>query len=283
MKTVPGLYFLGLIVLLTACNTPRYMYSPAAQNVPVLVKAGDSKLGANYSSDLSGNPFTTTSGEVDHNKSEGYDLQGAVAITDHFAIQAQYFKRNESNHNQDIYYDSSSVRYKRELTEFGIGFFRSMHRRDKIMFQVFAGVGKGRFSFTDIGKDQNSLTYHRFHQADVLKLYIQPAFQFRIRDNFALAISTRFSTLKFSHIKTDYSQTELDDYRLDRLEPDFHSFWEPCFTNTFGFNKLPGVKFEYQFGTSVRVSDREINYRSFNFSAGVMLDIPKLFKPTSAD
>ena len=283
MKTVTGLYFLATIVLLTACYTPRYMYSPAAQNVPVLVKAGDSKLAANYSSDLSDNPFITTSGEVDHNKSEGYDLQGAVAITDHFAIQGQYFRRNETTHNKDIYYDSSAVRYKRELTEFGIGYFRSMHRRDKIMFQVFAGVGKGHFSFIDIGKDQNSVIYHRFHQADVLKIYIQPAFQFRIRDNFALAISTRFSTLKFSHIKTDYSQTELDDYHLDRLEPDFHSFWEPCFTNTFGFNKLPGVKFEYQFGTSVRVSERVINYRSFNFSAGVMLDIPRLFKSSSAD
>ncbi|MEO7767756.1 MAG: hypothetical protein ABIS01_10030, partial [Ferruginibacter sp.] len=73
-------------VAFVCCNTPRYMYSPSAQNVPVLVKKGDSKVSANYSSDLSGNPFTSSPGTSNKKKSSGFDLQGAVAITDNFAI-----------------------------------------------------------------------------------------------------------------------------------------------------------------------------------------------------
>ncbi|MCW3089099.1 MAG: hypothetical protein JWP81_168 [Ferruginibacter sp.] len=272
--------FLAVIsVLLLSCNTPRYMYSPSAQNVPVLVKNGDSKLAANYSSDLSGYPFTSTSPAGETKKSNGFDLQGAVAITDHFAIQANYFNRTERNGgNDDNYLDSTVINYKRKLTEFGIGYLKSMHRHDKVMFQVFGGAGKGNFRFTDRGKDQNNIYLLRSHEADVLKVYVQPAFLFRIRENFSMSVSTRFSFINFSNIKTDYTQTELESYQLNDLPLGYRVFFEPAFTNTFGFNKLPGVKFEYQFLTALQISDRTIDYRSFNFSLGILLDIPKMFK-----
>ncbi|MEI9958043.1 MAG: hypothetical protein WDM90_17465 [Ferruginibacter sp.] len=42
-------------LLLFSCYTPRYVYSPSAHNVPVLLKKGDSKIAANYSANLAGN------------------------------------------------------------------------------------------------------------------------------------------------------------------------------------------------------------------------------------
>ncbi len=270
-------------ILISSCYTPRYMYSPAAHNVPVLVKQGDSKLAANYSSDLSGNPFTSTDGARERKKSEGYDLQGAVAVTNHFAIQANYFNRTERNKGDEGNLDNSVINYRRKLTEFGLGYFSSIHRRDKVMFQVFAGAGKGHFKFTDVGNDLNSIPYTRFHQADIIKFYVQPAFTFRVRDNFALSVSSRHSFINFSNIRTDYSPLELQDYQLEDLEFGYRAFWEPGFTNTIGFNKLPGLKLEYQLSTALLVSQRTIDYRSFNFSLGLVLDIPKLFAPVPGE
>ena len=77
------------VLLCTSCYTPRYMYSPAAQNVPVLVTKGDSKLSAAISTNLSKKHVTNnTPGE---SKNRGFDLQAAYALTHHFAVAANYF------------------------------------------------------------------------------------------------------------------------------------------------------------------------------------------------
>ncbi|MBC7889160.1 MAG: hypothetical protein H7Z13_14890 [Ferruginibacter sp.] len=279
MKVRTGCFWAIISIFFVSCYTPHYMYSPPAQNIPVLVKKGDSKLSANYSSDLSGNPFNSGSSGGNKKNSKGFDIQGAVAITNHFAIQANYFNRTERNSGGGNNADSAVISYKRNLTEFGIGYFKSVHRRDKVMFQLFGGVGKGTFSFIDRGKNRNGFLFINNHEADVFKVYIQPAFLFRIRDNFSMSVSSRLSIISYSHIKTDYTETELYDYKLSDLSNGAYGFWEPAFTNTFGFDKLPGLKFEYQLSTALLLSERRIDYRSFNFSLGILLDIPKLFQP----
>ena len=75
--------FAGL--LLSSCYTPRYVYSPSAHNVPLFSKKNDSKIAANYSSNLS-----LANSSENENDSYGFDLQGAYAISDHWALQANY-------------------------------------------------------------------------------------------------------------------------------------------------------------------------------------------------
>lgn len=277
-------YFLVMgSLLFMSCSTPRYMYSPSAHNVPVLVKKGDSKLSAMYSTNLS---QKTTDNEGSHeSKNRGFDLQGAVAVTDNFAIQANYFSRRESNNGNedDGRPDSSFLNYKRNLTEIGVGYFKPLNSRNLVLFQVFGGIGKGRFSFTDNGKDINYNSYTKNHQADITKFYIQPAMIFRTRGSFAGSISTRLSIIKYSNIKTDYSASELTDYNLDSLSNGARTFWEPAITNSFGFKKLPGIRIEYQFGTTILLSRRTIDYRSFNFSLALVFDIPKLLRGTGGE
>ncbi|MEO6721729.1 MAG: hypothetical protein ABIN67_15275 [Ferruginibacter sp.] len=278
MKNTTRLFSALLSLSLFSCYAPRYMYSPSASNVPVLVKQGDSKVAAYYSTDLSA-PFSTNNSGKD--KSNGLELQGAVAITNGFAIQANYMTRSERNGSNDNNSDKTVINYKRSLAEFGIGYFKAIGRGDKVLFQVFGGAGKGEFSFIDNGQDANGIFGIHHHQADVFKVYFQPAFIFRPKETFALSVSSRFSIINFRNIKTDYTDADLGNYLLSDLPHGSRTFWEPAFTNTIGFAKAPGFKLEYQVLFSVQVDDRNIDYRSVNFALGIVLDIPKLFKPVS--
>jgi hypothetical protein len=269
-------FLLAGLLFFTSCYTPRYLYSPSAHNVPVLVNKGDSKLAAYLSSNLSSKKNNYN--RVNESKNRGFDLQAAYAFSNHFAVQASYFNRVESNngYKNGGNLDSAFIHYKRNLTEAGFGYFVPLNDDNEAMFQVFAGAGKGRFSFTDNGKDETGNAYNRSHQATITKWYIQPALMLRSEDNFASSFSSRFSFINFSSIKTNYTPAELTYYKLDGLANGSVAFWEPALTITFGFKKLPGIQFESQAGTSIRLTNRYLNYRAFNFSLAIVLDLPKL-------
>ena len=267
------LTFAFLIVAVTSCYTPRYVYSPAAHNVPIFEKKGDSKLAFNYSAN-----FSTQSAIEDH-ASTGIDLQGAYAISNKFALQVNYYQRREKNGGDfsALNLDSNIIKYTRHLTEIGFGYYHQLKRNRRAIFQVFAGIGLGRFGFTDIGRDQNNVYHNNFHDAGVTKLYVQPAFTIR-KKSFAASLSSRFSLIFFKDIKTNYTATELDNYKLDSLDYRPRLFWEPSIINTFGFKKLPGLQLEFQVGMSLLESRLFIDYRTFNFSFGIILDPPRLLK-----
>ena len=263
-------------LLFISCYTPRYMYSPAAQNIPLLVKKGDSKLSAAIATNFS--KKYTSNNTINETKNRGFDVQGAYAITNQFALAANYYNRNESNSGSKSVgrLDSANIRYKRQLTELAVGYFTPLEESRFAIFQLCAGIGKGRFSFTDRGKDRNNIDYSRNHQTQVTKFYFQPALMLQSKGNFAASFSSRFSFLKFGKVKTNYRPTELSNYQLDSLTDGTRNFWEPAFTNSFGFKKLPGILFEYQFGTSILLNNRPLNHRAFNFSFALVFDLPKL-------
>ncbi len=270
------LNFSFLIFNWCACYTPRYVYSPAAHNVPVLVQEGDSKIAFNLSTNFTGDK--TVNGQKQKNKGNGFDLQGAYAVTNNFAVQAAFIRRTETNNGDFVSnLDSSIINYKRNLTEFGIGYYKDLGNSRQAIFQVFAGVGFGKSGFKDRGKDRNNVFYNRFHQMNVTKVYVQPAFMIRSKKNFAAALSSRFSVIYFQKIKTDYTAIELDNYKLDSLGYP-RLFWEPAMVNTFGFKKLPGLQFEFQMGLALLQSRRFVDYRSFNLSTGILFDLTKLLK-----
>jgi hypothetical protein len=262
--------------LLTSCYTPRYVYSPTAHNVPVFAKKGDSKLAANYSFNLSDN--TIKDSVPVKAKARGYDLQAAYAFTNHWAMQVNYFQRSERNTGDfdTGIRDSVVINYKRNLTEIGAGYFHLLKNKQSL-FQVFAGIGFGKSSFTDDGKDPNRVYRNRYHQMNVTQLFIQPAFTVRGKKNFAATFSSRLSAVYFKNISTNYTATELDNYKLDSLNYSPRVFWEPAVVNTFGFKKLPGLQLEFQLGFAFLVSRRFVDVRAFNFSAGLLFDLPKLF------
>jgi len=273
MKTV--LLFAFCFSLLS-CYTPRYVYSPSAHNAPVFVKKGESKLAANYSFNLADNSVKDS--VPVKAKARGYDLQAAYAFTNHLAMQVNYFHRTERNAGDfDAgVRDSVVINYKRNLTEIAAGYFCAFNNKQSA-FQVFAGVGFGKFSFTDNGKDENRVYRSRYHEMNVTKLFIQPAFTVRSRGSFAATFSSRHSIIYFSHINTNYTAAEQDNYKLDSLSYSPRVFWEPAVINTFRFKKLPGLQLEFQAGLAFLVSRRFVDARAFNFSGGLLFDLPKLF------
>jgi hypothetical protein len=263
--------------LLFSCYTPRYVYSPSAHNVPVLTKKGDSKLAFNYS-------LNAADKALDNNvyrdgKARGYDLQAAYAVTNKWAVQLNYVHRTEQNSGDfgPGPTENTVINYKRSLTEIGAGYFCPLNKRRWAMLQVFTGMGFGKFGFTDNGSDYNGVYRSRYHNMDITKVFIQPAIMIRGSKNFATSLSSRHSIIYFRNIKTDYTATELNNYVLDSLNYRPRVFWEPALINNFGFEKLPGVKLEFQVGLAFLMSRQFADYRSFNVSAGLLLDLPKLF------
>ena len=277
MKIVRLFLLFTFYFLLHSCYTPRYVYSPSAHNVPVLLKKGDSKLALNYSVNPADNNIKDS--VPVRAKARGYDLQAAYAVSNHWAIQLNHYHRTERNAGDfdSNIRDSVVINYKRNLTEIGLGYYHLLSSNKRAIFQVFGGIGFGKFNLDDNGKDQSRVLRSRYHQMNITKLFIQPAFTVRGRKNFAASFSSRVSAIYFKHIQTNYSATELDNYKLDSLSYSPRVFWEPAVINTFGFKRLRGLQLEFQFGFAFLVSKRFVDARAFNFSGGLLFDLPKLF------
>lgn len=266
MKITLQQYALAFLILLSSCETARYAYSPTAHNVPVLTQKGDGKIGGAYST----NPRTDESynDQRIYTHTNGFDVQGAYALSDNWALQASYFRRWESSTGGP---DSVNIKYNRNLTELGGGYYAAMNKRNTAFFQVFAGVGLGRFSFTD-----QSINGNYFHQSNVFKFYVQPAFVFRSSGSFSTSIALRGSVVKFNSIKTNYSPEQLSDFNLNDLDYRAKFFFEPAFVSSFGFKNVPGLRFEFQGSFSLLASYEPFNYRPANFSVGSYFNLGSL-------
>ena len=267
----PALILVYAVFIAASCKTPRHIYSPAAPNIPVLTKKGDSKIGAVYSTNPVGQQ-TKDGIEID-NRSRGYDLQGAIAITNNFAIQAAHAYRWEKTEGGP---DSVTIKYKRNLTEFGLGYYLPVNDKGNTFFQIFAGAGLGRFSFTD-----NDKTGAYFHQANITKIYLQPALLFKSKGSFTTSVGLRFSGINYSKIKTNYSASQLEDYHLDNLTGRMKWFFEPATVSSFGFKGIPGLRFEVQGGLSFLMANNYVDYRKVNFSIGTWVDMGSLFRKSA--
>ena len=217
--------------------------------------------------------------KYNRNRANGYDVQAAYAVTNSVAVQGSYFNRTEATYsNTEDYFDSSAIKYNRNLFEFGAGYFTPIDKKGKIHFQVFGGAGFGKFTIKESGADNSQLPYSRYHYSNITKFYIEPAVTFKSKEVFAASLSTRFSIIKFRNVETNYAQSEKEAFHLDSIGRNAIVFFEPAFVNSFGFNKLPGLRLEYQIGLSLLMSRTVVDNRTFNFSVGLLFDIPKLIK-----
>jgi hypothetical protein len=281
MKITLAILSLIFIIVFASCNTPRYAYSPTAHNVPVFTKQGDTKVASYYSNNGIYTSTDDNGNEYDRNVAQGFDIQGAAAVTNNIALQAAYYYRNEnSNQNSNNgNFETNSVKYNRYLFEFGAGFFTPLDKKQHMLFQFYAGMGFGKSTIREKGTDFNLNLYSRFYDADLTKYYFEPSMTFRTpKEIFAATIATRWSIVKFRNINTDYTFSEKLNYNLDSLDRYAVAFFEPSFVGSFGFPKLPGVRLELQTGLSVLLDNSFFDYRPFNFSVGLVLDIPKIIR-----
>lgn len=268
-------FFVILIssVTLISCRTPRFIYSPAPPNNPYFREKGESKIAAYYSTAASENDLQ---GEYN----DGVDLQAAYAISDHWAITADYFKRNEkdvfSNYDRN-FFDSSVIRYDRHLKNFGAGYFMPITKDKQIMFSIFGGLGFGKFSFTDRGLD-NNISYSRYYNSDMSKWYIQPSVNFFPGKYFRTGLISKVSWVHFKNPTTSYTQPELEYHDLNLLPGKTLSFFEATWNMQVTFNKMNWLYLDGGLTICSDPFDDAINLeaRNFNASIGLSIDFSKM-------
>jgi hypothetical protein len=264
-------------VVCTSCRTPRYVYSSEAHNVPSLTQQGDSRLGILYANNLPANGSTT---------SEGFDVQGAYAITDNLAVQASWYNRFEKSSFEDVVSNNNvskyNLKYRRKMATVGVGYFNSISKSQMVWVQIFAGIGIGKFYMNEAGTNipatGSSTSYSNYFNTNVTKFYLQPAFIIKTKKQFETSFSNRISIVAFKNVNTNYTAAEQQLYKLDSVSYRPRVFWEPNMLFSFGNKKLPGLKWETQIGFSFLYSNLFIDYRFFNFSTGFVFDVPRLLK-----
>src|SRR6185312_13632358 len=169
---------------LLSCYAPRYVYSPSTQNIPLLHKKNDLEFSGFYGGAV--NAFKEKGNSIN-----GFDLHGSWAVSNHFAIMLNESFGWEKNRDNDSFFpnDSSLLKYKRNFTELGIGYFTPVAYNEKMQFQLFGGLALGS---SDISDDYISNTLHedKYHNSSVTKIFIQPAIIYNLSKKFSGALTS---------------------------------------------------------------------------------------------
>ncbi|MEI2750335.1 MAG: hypothetical protein V9E88_16440 [Ferruginibacter sp.] len=264
------------VILFSSCYSARITYAPVPQNVPVLEEKGDTKLAAYYSTCFGGSKGLT------YSKSNGLDLQSAVAISSKFAIMANYsIKTERTNSMIDITENSDSnlLAYKRNWTELGFGYFKHTGKNKSGLFQVYMGAGFGRNRFTD-KRVESGVLYRQFFDARNMSFFIQPSIAHISKNGWAASFSVKALLMNFQDISTDYNTAELIKFELNELGNRSYLTIEPAITASYALKNTPALRFESQLGFCFRGNNKYpgLEKRNVNFSIGAMLNFARLSK-----
>jgi hypothetical protein len=252
MKTkinfLSALTLAGLFAFLTGCS-PCY-YAPNAQNVPVFSEKGQ----GNGTFSFQFGPLST-----------GWNVQGALAITDHIGIMGNY--NHYSGRESSVTWNGEdySSEFKSNMGEIGAGYFQTF--KDKFVVEAYGGLGGSR-----INTDYEGWNGDGSSSVGTTSFFIQPSMGL-YKKNVRLAFSTRFRILSFRDIQYNSSpgggtQSGLID--LDNMSA--KCLFEPAFTFRAGGEK---VKFQAQIGLSVIMSqDYIFEHDPLNINFGVVFCLP---------
>jgi hypothetical protein len=278
MKPSPLLAIALLTIAITSCNSPRYIYSSSPPNAAYLKQKGDSKLAAYYSS---GTHQTSPEDQDGYNR--GLDVQGAYAVTDHWAVTASFFSRKERDAYDDSrisLFNKSTVNYRRNLFDIGGGYFTTIEQSKTIGVSLFGGIGWGKFRMQDAGLTETLDPYDRFHHSKIRKIYVQPALTIMPGEYFRMMIVHRFSFVHFGDISTNYTIDEREYFRLTAVENRTRYFGETTIGAQCALPGTPWMSIEASttFSTQPGIDYNRIRARGFNSSIGLSFDISKMLR-----
>lgn len=262
MRSLKFFCIICLTSFLASCGSTRYVYNASPPNNPYFKKKGESKLSAFYSN----NRGST----VSNFEAGGIDLQAAYAFSNHWAINADYMYRSETDNFEDRTMPVYNVHYTRNVVTAGIGYFLPLDSAKKLIFNVYTGIGTGRFSIKDDGE---------YFKNDVLKWYVQPSLNFIPFENVNMGLVLKTSFVNYNRFNTNYSVTKQSAYSLDYLRNHTLIFLEPAIDCQVGMKAYPWIKLYFQVGPAYLLgSARDLNFdiRKNNYSIGLNFDITKL-------
>lgn len=258
-----------VITILSSCTTYRYIYTASPPNNPYFSQKGESKVAAYYSA-------AGSNDKASGHTASGWDLQGAYAIGNHWALTTSYLNRRERDNYNFGRNESSSISYKRNLFDIGAGYFLVPDKVKYFSFNLYGGMAFGEFSFVD------DRTYSsRFHNSSITKSYFQPSVNFMPTPNFRMSFGTKFSFVHYGNIQTSYTPDEIQSLSLNRIANNTIPFVEPALNIQFGLRKYPWVKMDYTLsGTNrpFRYENTYLDSRTSNVSIGFSFDFSKMKK-----
>ncbi len=268
-----------IMLLFSSCynSVGRYAYSPSPANITYFKEKGDSKVSATISSGPN-DGFSVPKERYNR----GYDIQAAYALSNHWFVGASYYNRREKESagpsdgfSYRNIYDTSTISYKRHLTEFGGGFFVPFDSRSIGTFSIYGTLGFGKYSLTDVGFD-NALPYTRMYQNAFTKYGLQASFNYMPTDYVRASFALKYAIVRYGNATTTYNSNELFEFDLDRVGNNTFRFLEPTFNVQLGLPQYKWVKLDL----AVTIcSDQEyVTKRKSNASIGLCFDISKLKK-----
>ncbi|MFT3902434.1 MAG: hypothetical protein QM727_04640 [Niabella sp.] len=269
------LYLLSAIaiVAICSCNNPRYISSPSVANAAFFRQQGDFK----FSASASGNPFSVLNDEDDDddaNNYHGFDVQGAVALSNHFLIQAGGMYRSETDRfdTDDLLSENtrSKVGYTRSMFDVGAGFYVPMSASGRVYLNGVVGVGFGKSSSTDRGYPTARTIEWK---ADVIKYYLQPSFNMFFNDYVRMSVVPRVSILDHQNIESGYTEEQEIRLGYDKVRRKNLTLFEPSILLQTGFRNNRWLKLDF----GLHFSSDPLKVRASNYNAApIVTDVDKL-------
>lgn len=222
-----------LAFIMTGCAT---VYVPNARNSPMFGKAGE----------LQGSIGV----------GNGLDVHGAVAITNHVGLLANYNYENRRSGDQSLTPTFDEFQYH-QFIEGGLGYYQN---QGDWCYELFAGYGRGEGAsfetFAWWGPPDGKV------RGEYDRVFIQPAFGMNKKQLFHFSIVPRISLVNFKELASDSTTSY-----TSRNNPTV--FFEPAFMGRI--NLMNNHLFlAFQLGISVPVEkDLLYDYRPTQFSTGI--------------
>ncbi len=248
---------------------------------PYFKQKGDSKISVLFNplnTELPSNDVTITPPNSSTNS--GVDVQSAYAISNHVAFMVNYFNRKEKDtySRDNNVFDTSTVDYKRNLLELGVGYYIALNQEKTITYNIYGGIGVGKFLIDDNGKDLLNNNYNRQFNTNIFKPFVQGSFNFMLSEYFKFSLGGRLSFPNYKVYTSTYSNSEVAHFYLNTVDGKGFTFFEPTINIQFGFPAVKWVQIETIFTACNRTPIRTPAARTLNFSLGLTADVGKIFK-----
>ena len=221
-------------VLLIVASSCAPVYVPNVRNSPLFTKGGEFQGSMQF-----GN---------------GLDLQGAVSVSNHIGVMANYSfaERNKKDYDVDDY-DENGYQYQK-FFEGGLGYYEN---QGNWCYEIFAGYGRGEGASYDeyewFGLQSAVATgkYERY--------FIQPAFGLN-KKVMHVSFIPRVSLVDFTSFSNDVVSYPIDEDPIIFIEQAVVGKVNLADNHFF---------FTFQAGFSVPATTTYFEYRPFQFSTGI--------------
>jgi hypothetical protein len=179
----------------------------------------------------------------------GVEAQGAVAVSDHIGLMANYFYFNREPDDKNDFNDARNHR----LFEGGVGYYKNFKSH---FVEIFGGYGQGRgTAHKEFLSNMQESARGKYN-----KIFIQPAIGFN-RKAVHVSFVQRFSIVDFTEFDDGTTRVEIDEKA--------QGFYEPAVISRFNFAD-DYVYMIWQAGLSIPMfKNPYFDYRSFIISAGL--------------